>query len=103
MLKKEIKRYESLEKWFNKKLAPWVFDVETSVLYDGEDPGFIGVITTIDDDLWEIGFTTSSGDTYIIADAFDCEDMSIKDIKDDIIQRVEVMKIINWSGKNEKI
>lgn len=103
MLKKEIKNYESIKKWFDRKLAPWVLDVETTVFYDGEDPGFVGVITTIDEDLWEIGFTTSSGDTYIIADSVDCEGMSIKNIKDDIIQRVEVMKIINWSGKSEKV
>ena len=99
MNKKELKKFESLQKWINQRLAQYVIDPETTVTWDGEDPGFINVGYDLSDDDWFIELHTSSGDIYCIADSIDCEDMTVTEIKEDLMDRIEVMKVINWSEK----
>jgi len=96
LTKKDIAKFESISQWVKTKLYPYVIDDETTVTYDGEDPGFVNMEFNNDGTYWDIVLVTSNGDKYGIADSTDCEDMSITDIKNDLKERIEVMKLINW-------
>ncbi len=96
LTKKEIAAYESISKWLKTKLYPYVLDKETTVTYDGEDPGFVDMEFNLDIQTWDIALVTSCGDKYGIASSFDCCDMTITDVKNDIKERIEVMKLIEW-------
>ncbi len=96
LTKKDIAKFESISQWVKTKLYPYVIDDETTVTYDGEDPGFVNMEFNNDGKYWDIVLVTSNGDKYAIADSSDCEDMTITDIKNDLKERIEVMKLIDW-------
>lgn len=96
LTKKDVAKFESVSKWLKAKLYPFVVDTETKVMYDGEDPGFIDMEFEITDESWDICLITAGNDKYGIASSYDCEDMTITDIKTDIRARIEVMKLIDW-------
>jgi hypothetical protein len=97
MNKKELAKFDSLQKWLQSNLVHYVLDDETTVTWDSEDAGFISMFFDCNDDYWAIGFDCSSGDKYCIADMNDCEDMTLAEIKRDLKDRIEVYKQIKWS------
>ena len=97
MNKKEQQKFQSLQKWLDKKLAHFVKDNTCEILWDGEDPGFVSLGYESDDEGWDICLHTLSGNTYSIASGYDCEGMTITEIKDDLKQRIEVRRVVEWT------